>query len=339
MHIKGNSRSTKLKIFCLDTISIAFKTISLLNLIRKSLHCKKYPALIISIDNLSFGGTGKTTLVNEIGKAFEEHGLTFAIVTRGYKSKFENSNTKVLPHHSVEEVGDEAKIFKTRFPNRDIYIGKNRETSVQHALRDNNKIILLDDGFQTTNLVKDLRIMLLNPNHPYYYLRNFKYLRKKETYVLYYQNKKNGKTTGTTAQKNNTSRDPANKNRPITGNYYFETDGAYDTGGKRIEIGDSSLLGFSALGDNERFKNDLSIFKLAGFKGFKDHHPFSEDDLQGLNHQRIRTGADYLICSEKDFIKLKSLNLKNIPLIFLKNSIKFSINLLKDLYKHAKREN
>jgi len=326
MYIKGNSPVHPLTAWLLNAVSTIFKTLSLINLKRKSLRQTKYPeALIISIDNLSFGGTGKTTLVLEIGKYLAAKNIKFAVVTRGYKSTLENQGAAVQPHHDVNQVGDEAALFKHRFPHRDIYVGKNRKTSIEKAIANANKIILLDDGFQTTNLYKDIKIMLFNPYHPYYYLRNFKFLMKKENYVFFY------KSSGPY---------PYNPpDSPICGSYDFERQGFCNPEGKCIDIENVSIFGFSALGDNLRFKQDLSAFQLKEFKGYNDHHAYTEADIHRLNQRRIQKNADYLVCTEKDFMKIKHFNLTKIPLIYAQNSIQFSFDLMECIRKYAKEKN
>lgn len=291
----------------LNAISLVFKTISFLNLKLKALNRRHYPnAVIISIDNLSFGGTGKTPLVIETGRQLEQAGITFAIVTRGYRSRLEHPGGKVDISHDYHDVGDEAVLFKSRFPHRDIYVGKNRKRSIETAIRDNNRVILLDDGFQTTGVAKDLTIMLLNPRHPYYYLRNFRFMAKQEDLVLVYQ---------------------GNNGAEVENGYYFQLDGFFDTGSRPALLDTQTpVLGFSALGDNQRFREDLSSFKLLHFAAFNDHHAYTMEDIEALNRQRLKLGADHLVCTEKDFIKIKTLNLDQIPLIYAKNSIKSMID-------------
>jgi len=273
---------------------------------------------IISIDNLSFGGTGKTTMIMEIGKRLQQHNIPFAIVTRGYRSLFENEGTSVQPLHTVREVGDEAKLFKNRFPDRHVYVGKNRCKSIERAIKNKNNIILMDDGFQSTNIYRDLKIMLINPRHPYYYLRNFKFMAKQEDIILYFE-----PPDGSREEKHNT--------------YHFQLENFYDTAGNVVDIQgtSSSLMGFSALGDNGRFKSDLEAFNLLEFKGYSDHHAYTEDDLHQLNQRRIHLDADYLVCTEKDFVKVKHYNLQKIPLIYAQNSIKCNLDLINRILKHG----
>jgi tetraacyldisaccharide 4'-kinase len=312
-------------IYLLNGVSLLFKTLSLVNLKLKSLRRKEYPeALIVSIDNLSFGGTGKTPLVLEIGRNLERKKVKFAVVTRGYKSKYEGRGIKVQPGHRFDEVGDEAVLFKKNFPHRDIYVGKNRRRSIESAVRDGNRIILLDDGFQSTHIHRDIKIMLFNPRHPYYYLRNFKFLMKKEDYIFYY------------------SRQPApGREQPAPGahTYHFETRRFRDIRGNTVNIGNASLLGFSALGDNERLKNDLSAFNLVQFKPFMDHHVYTEKEITDLDRDRRDKEIDYLVCTEKDFVKLTRINLTDIPLIYVQNSIKLSFNVTSRLLDYAEEEN
>lgn len=322
MYPNGNPPIDKIKIPVLNAVSLIFKTISFFNLKRKARRPREFPALIVSIDNLSFGGTGKTTLVTELGTQLEKKNIKFAVVTRGYKSKYEQTGTRVQPSHDFTDVGDEAEIYKTRFPGRDIYVGKDREKSIENAVTDNNKIILLDDGFQTTNIRKDITVMLLNPNHPYYYLRNFKFLMKKEDFIFIYS------PGGAAAPRG-----------PVSGVYDFVPEGFFDTAGNPVDIGNSSLSGFSALGDNRRFKNDLSAFNLAEFTGFADHHVYTQNEIKSLDNRRKETNADYLVCTEKDFIKLKRINLTNIPLIYFRNSIKLNIDLMDVILDYAEKKN
>ncbi|MCK5056738.1 MAG: tetraacyldisaccharide 4'-kinase [Candidatus Aminicenantes bacterium] len=320
----------KLILSFLNLASIVFKTLSFINLKIKSWRQKKYDeVVIVSLDNLSFGGTGKTSLTSEVSRSLQEKGIKFAVVSRGYRSKYEKSGVSVRLDHKVEEVGDEAKLLKTRFPDRDILIGRNRHDSIKKAAAKGNRAIILDDGFQSTDIHKDIKIMLFNPLHPYYYLRNFKFLMKDEDYVLSYD------PEGAEKSDRGVVWAPG---RAVSGSYYFERDNFYDAGRKVVNIGDSVLFGFSALGDNRRFRDDLLGFQLAGFLSFRDHHFFTEEDIKLLEEKRKAFKADYLACTEKDYVKLTNYNLASIPLIFAKNVIKYNIDLTGIILNYAAKK-
>jgi len=308
-----------IKLFLLNTVSVLFKTISFINLKLKSLKEKKYKnTYIISVDNISFGGTGKTPLVIKIGRELKRRNIKFSIITRGYKSKYEKTGIKVTDSHGIEDIGDEALLFRKYFPDTDIYIGKNRKKSIEKSINNNNRIIILDDGFQTKDVHKDLKIMLLNPKHKYYYLRNFKFLIKKEDIIL-----------------------TMSENLKIDNSYNFVVDGIYDTDEKQLKnISNKRVIGFSALGDNDRFKKTLKKqkFKIINFKSYNDHFSYNNKVLKHLNDMRKESNCSYLICSEKDFIKIKNLNLTNIPLIYIKNRIQLNINLVEIIIRNAEKK-
>lgn len=318
----------------LNLVSILFKCFSLLILGLRSLGKKVYSgAFIISVDNLSFGGTGKTTLVGEICQALNRKKLKFAIVSRGYRSGYEKTGARVTPEHRVSEVGDEAILLRNNFPHQEIFVGKNRHESIKKALDNDRNIIILDDGFQSTGISKNLKIMLINPRHPYYYQRNFKWLSRWEDIVLH--------LAGESEFQRLSEEEPPvqlkrKKNYPLRGYYAFSVLKFHQASGRKTDIGNATLLGFSALGDNQRFRDDLSRFNLKVFKPFPDHHRYNQGDLVRLNILRKQNRIDYLVCTEKDFIKLSELNLIGIPLIYAKNSIKFSFNLNELIVEHVK---
>lgn len=327
-----------IRLWALNTLSFIFKTLSLLRLYIIKLHCRHFEnALIISIDNLSFGGTGKTPLVMEIAEHLEQNRIPYSIISRGYKSKYEQKGIKVESDHTFEDIGDEACLFKNRFPSADIYIGKNRTQSIETALLAGHsqfRVILLDDGFQSSHIRKDVKIMLYNPQHPYYYLRHFKWLMKQEDYVLFYEEPDSIISTEFHKKFNSINN---NSNTVCFGKYYFENNHFFDSKGQSVDIQTSlhRLIGFSALGDNSRFERNLQKFNLVDYYPFPDHYGYTTRDLNNLENARIKRNADYLVCTEKDFIKIKTLNISQIPLIYIKNSIKFNIDLIGKLLRIA----
>jgi tetraacyldisaccharide 4'-kinase len=319
----------------LNLASLFFKGISLMILGLRALRKKSYPeTVIISVDNLSFGGTGKTTMVREIGHILKREELKFAIISRGYRSEFEKSGIRVSLSNRVHEVGDEALLLKRHFPAEDVYIGKNRHESIKEALNNNCRIIILDDGFQSTGIHKNLKIMLINPHHPYYYLRNFKWLCRWEDLILTLA--RESECCSTSDKSPLTSLKKTDK-QPLQGLYAFTPLVFFNPEGHNIDPETSSLLGFSALGDNPRFRSDLSGFNLKQFRPFPDHHAFTQADLVRLNTLRRENRIEYLICTEKDWVKLSELNISGIPLIYARNSIKFSFNLDDLILKHVKQ--
>ncbi len=300
-----------------DLVSILFKTISYSHLQIRALRQKAFNDLfIISVDSLSFGGAGKTPLVMAIGRALEERGAKFAVISRGYRSRFEKRGIRVSNSHTCKEVGDEPLMLKSRFPNQDIFIGRDRLRSITEAAARNDRILILDDGFQSSHIRKDFSIMLINPKHPYFYLRHFRFLARRASRTLTYR--------------------PAG---PATGDTYdFAITKFFDAGGREVEIAGAPLVAFSALGDNGRFAEDMGRYRLISFRSFPDHHAYGLEDIRTLESWRREKGASWMICTEKDFCKIKDLPFHDFPLLYARNEIKLPDDIITRIIQDAKEK-
>jgi len=322
MCITSHSKIPKPVVLFLNFISFFYKSVSFVRMILKSFGRLHFTQVyIISVDNLSFGGTGKTPLIISLGEFLEKKSIRFAVISRGYKSNLEKSGAVVSEKHGVEDVGDEAVILKRRFPDQLVLVGRNRIRSLHRAIAGGVKIVILDDGFQTAHLDKDFRIMLINPGHPYFYLRHFRFLKKRSDCLLLHRVRADA------------------DEKTVSGRVDFELTGFFDRHGKAVSVADSLIFAFSALGDNERFKNDLKAYHLCGFTAFADHHVYRAADLAALDGLRLQAGADYLVCTEKDFVKIRDFHLERIPLLYVKNRIKLDEILFERILLDARRKN
>jgi tetraacyldisaccharide 4'-kinase len=302
----------------LNLLSLPFKTIALINLKIRALRPQAFPGMfIISVDSLSFGGAGKTPMVIAIGKALEARGAKFAIISRGYRSLYEKAGLHVEPTHTCQEVGDEPVLLKNRFPNQDVFIGRDRLRSIAAAANRNNRILILDDGFQSSHIQKDCSVMLVNPNHPYFYLRQFRFLSRRDDFVLTYRR---------------FSRETV---PPAGATYDFAITKFLDAGGQEVKIDDAPVIAFSALGDNERFAVDMRRYRLIDFRGFADHHAYRKDDIRSLEKMRKDKGATWMVCTEKDFCKINHLLPSGTPLLYARNEIKLPDDAIGRIIQHA----
>ena len=112
---------------------------------RYRLNCK-----VISIGNITLGGTGKTPFVQMLARELQEKGHRIAILTRGYKG------------------GDEACLLGENLPDIPILVGRNRVRNARRAKEKYNvDTIILDDGFQHWRLFRDLDIVLIDTKNPF----------------------------------------------------------------------------------------------------------------------------------------------------------------------------
>jgi len=321
MYARTNSALYRLSRPALNLISLLYKAMAFIHFEIKALRQKHFPELfIISVDGLSFGGTGKTPLVIALGQALEKRSLPFAIVSRGYRSGHEKNGAVVEPGQTAEEVGDEPWLLKKYFPRQDVIIGRDRLRSIAMAAARKNRFVIMDDGLQSSQVRKDFSVMLINPVHPYFYLRHFKFMARHGNLVLRYRK----------AERQGAAVPP--------GTYAFSSLDFLDQEQRRVEIGVKKIVAFSALGDNDRFKDDMGRFQLAAFRGFPDHHTFQASDLQALDELRREMGAVWMVCTEKDFCKINFSIRAAVPLIYSRNKIELPGDAIEQIIHHAAKK-
>lgn len=122
------------------------------------------PAVVISVGNITAGGTGKTPLIHLLAKELLPLG-SVAILSRGYRSKIERSGkiVKIDSMFSSEECGDEPYWLAKKLPEVAVWVGKRRSLS---ALTAKTKWILLDDGMQHRLLARDIEIVVMDGSNP-----------------------------------------------------------------------------------------------------------------------------------------------------------------------------
>jgi tetraacyldisaccharide 4'-kinase len=124
---------------------------------------------VISIGNLSFGGTGKTPTVIALARELARMGRRPAVLTRGYK-RLEDEQQVVMgpdPRQSAAEVGDEPLEIARRLPGVPVVVDANRLRGGAEAQRLGADVVLLDDGFQHLQLERDLDLVLIDAGDPW----------------------------------------------------------------------------------------------------------------------------------------------------------------------------
>ena len=112
---------------------------------------------VVSVGNLTLGGTGKTPMVAWLGQWFAERDLQVCLVSRGYKDTTGNGN-------------DEAKELAARLPGMPHLQDRDRVATAKKAITQNGaQLILMDDGFQHRRLARDLDIVLVDATQPFGY--------------------------------------------------------------------------------------------------------------------------------------------------------------------------
>ena len=151
-------------------LSLIYETIVLIRLAmykKGILQTKKAEVSIISVGNLTVGGTGKTPMVDFLVRELKQMGVHTAILSRGYGNHTQSSLQRILISEKSPNTpftcGDEPYLLASRNPSVPVYIGRNRKlSSILAQLWDHPQMLVLDDGYQHLQLQRDLNLLLID---------------------------------------------------------------------------------------------------------------------------------------------------------------------------------
>ena len=278
------------------------------------------PCKVISIGNITLGGTGKTPMALYIAELLKNSGLNTAIVCRGYKGKYEHSVKMVTDGSSIfmgpEEAGDEPYLMATRLSDVPVFVGKNRYASGMKAWQYfRPDVILLDDAFQHIRLFRDLDLLLLDAASPIGNGQIFprgilreplKHICRADAFVA------------TRSEAGEFLNSFFIKNKMISGKPLFRcyhlpdsvsvlnSDGRWEKSKPENIKGGKKCVAFAGIAKNEDFMRMLTDFgcRVEDFINFPDHHDFSAHDVKNILKSAEKNRAEFLITTEKDRVKI-----------------------------------
>ena len=266
---------------------------------------------VISIGNLSAGGTGKTPLTLFLAEGLEAAGWTNAVLSRGYGGRRDVDPMSVETDSDPRQTGDEPLLMARRLGARRVVVGRQRHAAALRALaqRPELRCLLLDDGFQHRALHRDLDLLVLDGVRlwgdgrmlPLGDLREpVDSARRAQALVV-----------TRAARVQDRSEVEAWWAHIGSGGPIFWVD--FTLGDLRrwpSELPEAELQGpafaWCGLGHPEAFYADLLLAGHAwtGSRSFPDHRGPSPGDLRQLQEQARAEGAGWLVCTEKDAVKL-----------------------------------
>ncbi|MDQ1330137.1 MAG: tetraacyldisaccharide 4-kinase, partial [Thermodesulfobacteriota bacterium] len=133
---------------------------------------KRLPCKVISIGNITVGGTGKTPMTVYLAEMLAGLGRKIVVISRGYRGRAEKNGGVVSNGREIlmgpDESGDEPFMMAAMLNNIPVRVGQNRYNAGLLAIRNfNPDIILLDDGFQHRKLFRDIDLLLLDSRRPF----------------------------------------------------------------------------------------------------------------------------------------------------------------------------
>jgi tetraacyldisaccharide 4'-kinase len=286
---------------------------------------KKASAPVISVGNLTLGGTGKTPLVAWLAHWFAQHNKKPAIISRGYKAK-------------TGQLSDEAAELKILLPTVPHYANKQRIIAAGEAVTKGSDVLLLDDGFQHRQISRDLNLITIDATDPFGCNRIFPRgllreplwgLKRADALVLTRTDQVSIKTRNEIQEQCfqfvgshdkpwiETEHRPSNL-RLVDGT----TQPLKTLQGKRI-------LSLSAIGNPAAFHRTLTTLghEPVATLTFPDHHTYTTDDMHRISEETESVGAEIIVTTLKDLVKLPLASVRNRPLYALEIGIQFQTGL------------
>jgi len=290
---------------------------------KEILNSRQVSVPVISVGNITLGGTGKTPFVDLIVKYLTEKNKNVGLVSRGYGAKEKkrgiiDQNQKNYGN-LASQFGDEPTMLQWRNPTLHVVVNPNRYRACQELINKKSvEIIVADDAFQHLALKRDLDLVLLDATESY---ENFKLLplgRMREGFSslerasLVILNKANL----VSLEKVQNLRDLVfskcsflknEPNRWLEANYEFEGFFHLETDKPWSGSYNEKLLVLSGIANNQTFfkmcrdKFGKSVY---GEMGFSDHYVYSKTDMALIMIRAKELGADRILITEKDAVKI-----------------------------------
>jgi tetraacyldisaccharide 4'-kinase len=280
---------------------------------------------VVSIGNLTLGGTGKTPAVEWVARFYCASGIRPAILSRGYGA-------------SADGFNDEARMLRDNVPDVLHLQGVDRYLLAQQAVKQfGSQVLILDDGFQHRRLHRDLDIVTLDATNPWGYGRLFprgmlrepvsslsradliwltrcdliatEALRVLEDHIR----QRFPKTSLVTS-----------RHRPLNLVRYRSAHHAGTSESENValkELNGRIVAAFCGIGNPEAFRKTLRGVgcEVVAFRRFPDHHRYSVGDLESLESWASHLPSDALIVTtQKDLVKLPFSELAHRPLLALR---------------------
>lgn len=274
----------------------------------------KLECRVISVGNLTLGGTGKTPMVVKIASLLMEQGRRPAILSRGYGGgsreavNVVSDGARVLL--SARQAGDEPVMMARKLPGVPVLTGRDRRQTGRYAL-DHLGVdtLILDDGFQHLALGRDLNILLLDWQRPFGNRRLFPAGELRDPIAEARRADLICFTRCPAAPGKAAVEAELPPGIPVL--HASHRQGAFLSvpEGEAVSPGvflKQKVAAFTGIVRPDDFR---ALIERAGadvvhFKAFPDHHPYTEEDCRSFEAEARARGAKFIMVSEKDAVKL-----------------------------------
>lgn len=283
--------------------------------------------VVISIGNIVVGGTGKTPVTLMIASEFYQEFLV-AVLSRGYRSPAERLSVPIVlckgegPLQSASFCGDEPFLIAQNLPKAHVIVGKDRHKASDIAAKAGVEVILLDDGMQHRRLARDYEVVVMDTTDPFaggHFLprgllrEGVKSLSRADLIILnHVKDIESFESIKKLVSKYSLA--------PIVGTRMevvlvesFEGNCIETLKGKKVGI-------FCGIAHPEYFKATVAGegAVIVDCAYALDHRVFSREALIAFAKRCRTLGAEMLLCTEKDKVKILDVCDLELPLAYLK---------------------
>lgn len=291
---------------------------------------RRLPIPVVSIGNITVGGTGKTPMTRYVCEGLVSRGCRPAVLSYGYGGSRDGEFCVVSTPRQVlcsaAEVGDEPLMLASKLPGVSVLVGKHRYESGMHAAGElGADVAVMDDGLQVWKLYRDLDIVLVDGTNPFDNGRLLpagklrepvSALRRAGCVII----------TGLEPEDESLADVTARIVRAAPGVPVFSarhTPVMLHAVGGGGEIGLESLQGrrvfaLSSIAHPASFERTLAGTEasVVDRERYRDHHCYTQDDVRRVENRAKERGAEFIVTTEKDAVKLDGLNME-LPVLAL----------------------
>jgi len=275
---------------------------------------------VISVGNLTLGGTGKTPVVAWLARWLRDRDVRVTIVSRGYGAGDASRN-------------DEALELEQRLPDVPHMQNPDRVEAARVAIEEFDcQMILLDDGFQHRRLERDLDIVLLDALAPFGYEHIFPRgalrepaagLKRADAVLL-------SRADAIDATARAALRDRARRLAPdaVWAEVAHAPQALFSSSGIERPLGEvegKRVAAFCGIGNPAGFRHTLAGLgcQVAAFREFPDHHAYTRADVESLSRWADETNAEAVLTTHKDLVKIGLDDFRRRPLWAVSIGISF----------------
>lgn len=308
---------------------------------------------VISVGNLTLGGTGKTPVVQYLARLLQQNGYKPAVISRGYGGTSRKPVNIVSNGFELlldaREAGDESCFLADTLPGIPILTGVVRKLPAEQAIVMGANVLLLDDGFQHMQLARDINLVLFKTDvlagnsrvFPGGDLREpVTALKRATTFVMTDVHQENHDRADQFASllhakfpeiKTEFARYEKKRLVQLDSNDTLSPS-------ELTDLNQVPTYGFCGIAHPQAFQQTLKKQQLniVGFSSLPDHVKYTDQRVATLLHKADKVGAEALLTTEKDLVKFKEKTLP-LPLYALRMETKFDPTFDQYILKEIQR--